>query len=64
MFLYQTFAYRYEENHEIENITMTVLSAKLIRVHFDAFITQYPNLFTRVLVQKFVCKMCCSWTIA
>jgi len=43
---------------------MTVLNTKIIRVHFDAVNTQYPNLFTRVLIHKFVYKICCSWNIA
>jgi len=43
---------------------MTVLSTNVIMVPIDAVSTQYPNLLTRVLVQKFVYKMCCRWTIA
>jgi len=33
---------------------MSVLNTKVIRAHFGAVNTQYPNLFTRILVQKIV----------
>jgi len=44
----------YKENHEIENITMTVLNTKVYKAHFGAVMSQYPNLFMRILVQKII----------